>query len=66
MLTVLGENVEKAEEADAVADHYVEALDRIARSGLATEISIKLTQLGLDLGTDATAERLERLAAEGE
>ncbi len=66
VLTVLGENVEKAEEADAVADHYVEALDRIARSGLATEISIKLTQLGLDLGTDATAERLERLAAEGE
>ncbi len=66
VLTVLGENVEKAEEADAVADHFVEALDRIARSGLATEISIKLTQLGLDLGTDATAERLERLAAEGE
>src|SRR5690606_1491908 len=66
VLTVLGENVEKAEEADAVADHYVEALDRIARSGLATEISIKLTQLGLDLGTDATAERLERPAAEGE
>lgn len=65
VLTVLGENVEKAEEADAVADHYVEVLDRIARSGLATEISIKLTQLGLDLGTDATAERLERLAREG-
>ena len=66
VLTMLGENVDKAEEADAVADHYVEVLDRIARSGLATEISIKLTQLGLDLGTDATAERLERLAREGE
>jgi len=66
VLTMLGENVDKAEEADAVADHYVEVLDRIARSGLATEISIKLTQLGLDLGADATGERLERLAREGE
>jgi len=66
VLTALGENVEKAEEADAVADHYVEVLDRVARSRLAAEISVKLTQLGLDLGTDATAERLERLAREGE
>ena len=67
VLTVLGENVTQASEADAVVDHYVEVLDRIARSPeLDTEISIKLTQIGLDLGTDAAAERLERIAAEGE
>src|SRR5690606_41511252 len=66
VLTALGENVEKAEEADAVADHYVEVLDRVARSRRAAEVSVKLTQLGLDLATDAPAERRERVGREGD
>ncbi|HEX7088532.1 MAG TPA: proline dehydrogenase family protein [Longimicrobiales bacterium] len=61
VLTELGENVTDAAEADAVAEHYVQVLERIAQAGLDTEISVKLTQLGLDLGTEETAARLERI-----
>jgi proline dehydrogenase len=60
--TLLGENVETAAEADAVADHYAGVLERIAALGLTTEISIKLTQLGLDQSPDGARQRLERLA----
>src|SRR6185295_1358396 len=49
VLTRLGENVATEEEADEVRDHYLGALDRIATQGAAAEISVKPTQLGLDL-----------------
>jgi proline dehydrogenase len=61
VLTELGENVTDVAEADAVAEHYIEVLGRIAQAGLDTEISVKLTQLGLDLGTEQTAARLEHI-----
>jgi proline dehydrogenase len=48
IFTRLGENLTEASEAEAVAAHYLEALDRIAAAGLNTEISVKPTQLGLD------------------
>lgn len=60
--TLLGENVETPEEADAVADHYAGVLEQIAAHELETEISIKLTQLGLDQSFERALQRLERLA----
>ena len=60
--TRLGENLTAIEEADAVADHYVEVLDAIKARGLAGEISVKPTQLGLDLDEERTLEHLVRLA----
>jgi proline dehydrogenase len=60
--TLLGENVETAEEADAVADHYLGVLERIRVQGLQSEISIKPTQLGLDQNFDDAAQRVGRLA----
>jgi proline dehydrogenase len=63
VLTCLGENVTSREEAAAVARHYLEALDRIREAGLDAEISVKLTQLGLDLGPDLAASHVEALAA---
>jgi proline dehydrogenase len=60
--TRLGENLTAIEEADAVADHYVEVLDAIRERGLAGEISVKPTQLGLDLDEERTFEHLVRLA----
>jgi proline dehydrogenase len=62
MYTKLGENLERLEEADAVADHYVAVLDAIAARGLDGEISVKPTQLGLDLDEDRTLAHLVRLA----
>ncbi|GMV07443.1 MAG: proline dehydrogenase [Gemmatimonadota bacterium] len=60
-ITLLGENVTTAAEADAVAGHYLEALDAVRARGLDTEVSVKPTQLGLDLGTDGARQRLERI-----
>src|SRR5262252_6979222 len=52
VFTHLGENISDRSEAQQVADHYLEVLERIRQRGLRTEISVKLTQLGLDLSTD--------------
>jgi proline dehydrogenase len=61
-LTYLGENVANEPEADAVTRHYLEVLDRVAKAGLDTEVSVKLTHLGLDAGGDMAQANLERLA----
>ncbi len=52
VLTHLGENIAGREEAMAVTRHYLEVLDRIGSHGISAEISVKLTQLGLDLDPD--------------
>jgi proline dehydrogenase len=57
LFTQLGENLTKLSEAEAVAEHYHRLLDLIAARGLDAEISVKPTQLGLDLDREA-AERL--------
>ncbi|MCI0344604.1 MAG: proline dehydrogenase family protein [Chloroflexi bacterium] len=63
LFTRLGENITQAEEADEVEAHYLGLLDDIAARKLDGEVSVKLTQLGLDLDVDATFERASRLAA---
>lgn len=60
-VTRLGENVSTAEEADEVVAHYEEVLDTVRARGLDTEVSVKLTQLGLDRSTDDARDRLVRL-----
>lgn len=63
VVTQLGENVATALEADAVAAHYDGAMATIAGRGLSTCISVKLTQLGLDIDAARTAEHVAALAA---
>ena len=63
ILTHLGENVRDASEADAVVAHYIALLDRIRDAGVDAQISVKPTQLGLDLGTEMCRRHLVRLAA---
>ena len=60
--TYLGENVESAADADAVAEHYLRLLDLIEERGIDAEVSVKPTHLGLDLDPEATLQRLRRLA----
>jgi len=62
IVTRLGENLENLDEATAVRDHYLGVYDDIARRGLDCWVSVKLTQLGLDLDPDYTAECLDVLA----
>jgi proline dehydrogenase len=63
LFTRLGENLERIEEADAVARHYLDLFDEIERRGIDGEVSIKLTQLGFDLEQDRTFAHAARLAS---
>ena len=51
-LDVLGENVADRPSADRAAAAYVATIERIAAEGLDANVSLKLTQMGLDLGID--------------
>jgi proline dehydrogenase len=62
MYTRLGENLEDLAAADEVAAHYLDAIDQIVAGRIDGEISVKPTQLGLDLDADACLAHLVRLA----
>jgi len=52
LVTRLGENVSDRAEAEAVTRHYLGVLERIRAADLPVEISVKLTQMGIDLVDD--------------
>ena len=62
ILTQLGENVTESSEAEAVTEHYLQVLERVRGAGLDAEVSVKLTQLGLDAGREPACRNLERIA----
>ncbi len=62
VLTRLGENLRNAAEAADVARHYREVLDRIRQEKMDVEISVKLTQLGLDFSREECEAHLHELA----
>ena len=62
VLTRLGENLRSAAEAEEVARHYREVLDRVRQESLDVEISVKLTQLGLDFSREECEGHLHALA----
>lgn len=64
VLTQLGENVTDAGEAKAVTQHYTGVLDRIQALKLRAHISVKPTQLGLDVSQDLCLEQLTALAGQ--
>ncbi len=61
VFTHLGENIKDRAEAQQVAEHYLEVLKRIREKGLQAEISVKLTQLGLDLSPDLCFEHFNTI-----
>jgi len=62
ILTQLGENVTDASEAETVTVHYLQVLERVRAAGLDAEVSVKLTQLGLDAGRELACRNLGRIA----
>ena len=66
-LDVLGENVTDRRAADAAVQTYLETLDWIQREGLNSNVSLKLTQMGLDIDRNYCLENVasicERAAA---
>jgi proline dehydrogenase len=61
ILTRLGENVTRADEAEEVTRHYLDVLDAVHAAGLRAHISVKPTQLGLDLDRESCFANLSRL-----
>lgn len=61
VFTYLGENVQDRSESQQVAEHYLKVLDGIRERGLQAEISVKLTQLGLDLSPDLCFEHVKTI-----
>ena len=61
LLTQLGENITERTEAKSVTAHYLDLLERIRDANLPTEVSVKLTQLGLDLDREFCFANLVKL-----
>ena len=66
ILTRLGENLTHLEEAEEVTEHYLEVLDRVQHAGLDAQISVKPTQLGLDLDPAVCQRNLHRILEKAE
>ncbi len=64
LFTRLGENLTALTEANDVAAHYGTVVEKIAELGLDAEISVKPTQLGLDIDAEATFDHLDRLCGQ--
>ena len=61
ILTRLGENITRIEEAQEVFDHYLKVIDLVKAAGLDAQISIKPTQLGYDQNPDVCYDYCIRL-----
>jgi len=66
IFTQLGEAITSADGAVAVRDHYLQLFDQIRAMGLPAQVSVKPTQLGLDLSLAECERHLLALAAKAE
>ena len=66
IFTKLGENLTRVEEAAEVTRHYLDVLDQVQAAGLRAQISVKPTQLGLDLDKELCLRNLQRLVDRAE
>ena len=63
LLTRLGENLTRIEDADEVVAEYERLIDQTAERGLDSAASVKLTQFGFDLDRERTFQHVSALAA---
>lgn len=62
LFTRLGENLTDISEADAVAAHYHDVIDEATKRARPPEVSVKLTQLGLDIDAEVAYRHSLELA----
>ncbi len=60
-LDYLGEFIEDAREATEVANHCIKAIETIGSECLRSQISLKLTSMGLDISNDVVLSNLHRI-----
>src|SRR5438874_8764596 len=63
-IDVLGEEITRDDEARAIAGAYRDVFETIGREGLDSNVSVKLTALGLKLDYDLCRENLESVVGE--
>ena len=61
LLDLLGESVTAEAEAVAARDQYLTMLDRMATAGVEVNVSVKLTQMGLDIAEDLCQANMVRI-----
>lgn len=61
VFTLLGESVEDLDESRGVVDHYKTVLREVRNRNLTSEISLKLTQIGVDLGSGIASDNLREI-----
>lgn len=59
----LGENVTKESEARQAKDGYLRALDAIKSNQVSSHVSVKLSQMGLDLSRDLCLDNMRQIVA---
>ncbi len=62
-LDALGESVTREAEARAARDEYLRALDAIRTHAVQSHVSVKLTQMGLDLSPDLAFGNIRQIVA---
>jgi proline dehydrogenase len=65
-LDLLGESVTNLDEADAATRGYLAVVDAIVASGIERNISLKLTQLGLDVDKASAIDNLRKILGRAE
>ncbi len=65
-LDYLGENVQDLPQARAAGEVYLDLLERLKAAGLTSHISLKLTQMGLDVDADLCRSNLEAVVGRAE
>jgi proline dehydrogenase len=60
-LDLLGESVNAEDEAVAARNQYLAMLDRMAGQGVEVNVSVKLTQMGLDISEDLCYVNMSRI-----
>ena len=59
----LGENVDSESAAIASADSYIQILERIKVTGINSNVSLKLTQMGMDVDEELCFQNVARICA---
>jgi proline dehydrogenase len=65
-LDLLGESVSSLEGADAATRAYIDTIDAIIQAGIERNISLKLTQLGLDADKASAVDNLRKILERAE
>jgi proline dehydrogenase len=65
-LDYLGESVTSLNDAEAATREYLQLIEQVARAGVERNLSLKLTQLGLDVDRAICVDNLRKILATGE